>query len=136
MSEDAIQFDQEVDWIVAGAGAAGMTSAVVAAHGGASVLVVEKEAVFGGTTAKSGGVAWIPGNHRQQDLGIDDSIEEGRTYISALVGDSVDADRVRAFAERAPEMLKFMMQHSHVDYTPLPSYMAVSYTHLTLPTKA
>ena len=57
--------DLEVDWLVAGAGAAGMTGAVVAHQLGGSVLVVEKESVYGGTTAKSGGVAWIPGNHRQ-----------------------------------------------------------------------
>ena len=43
-------FDREVDWPVAGAGAAGMTGAVVAHQLGGSVLVVEKESVYGGTT--------------------------------------------------------------------------------------
>ncbi|MEM1113779.1 MAG: FAD-dependent oxidoreductase [Pseudomonadota bacterium] len=120
-----VQSEQDivVDWLVAGAGAAGMTGAAVAAHLGADVLVVEKEAVFGGTTAKSGGVAWIPGNHRQAQFGVDDSIEEGLTYISGLIGDSVAPARLRAFAERAPEMLEFMMTNSRVEFTPLPSYM-------------
>ena len=116
-------FDQEVDWLVAGAGAAGMTGAVVAQQLGGSVLVVEKEAVYGGTTAKSGGVAWIPGNHRQPAAGVADSTEEGFAYIKGLVGDSVCDTRLRAYAERSSEMLAFMMQHSHVDYTPLPDYM-------------
>ena len=115
--------DLEVDWLVAGAGAAGMTGAVVAHQLGGSVLVTEKEAVYGGTTAKSGGVAWIPGNHRQAEMGIEDSAEEGYAYLKGLIGDSVDDARLRAFAERASEMLQFMMQHSHVHYTPLPGYM-------------
>lgn len=113
----------EVDWLVAGTGAAGMTGAVVANQLGGSVMVVEKEPVYGGTTAKSGGVAWIPGNHRLGEIGLEDSIEEGYNYLSKLVGDSVSASRLRAYAERAPEMLRFMMQHSAVEYTPLPSYM-------------
>lgn len=115
--------DLEVDWLVAGAGAGGMTGAVVAHHLGGSVLVTEKEPVYGGTTAKSGGVIWIPGNHRQAEAGIDDSVEEGYSYLKGLIGDSVDDARVRAYAERAQEMLRFMMQHSHVDYSALPDYM-------------
>lgn len=115
--------EQEVDWLVAGAGAAGMTGAVVAHQLGGEVLVVEKESVYGGTTAKSGGVAWIPGNHRQQEVQVSDSVEEGYTYLKGLIGDSVSDARVRAYAERAREMLQFMMQHSHVAYSALPDYM-------------
>jgi 3-oxosteroid 1-dehydrogenase len=116
-------FDEEVDWLIAGAGAAGMTGAVVAHQLGGSVLVVEKESLYGGTTAKSGGVAWIPGNHRQAEVGISDSVEEGYSYLKGLIGDSVADARIRAYAEQAREMLRFMMDHSHVDYTALPDYM-------------
>lgn len=114
---------QDVDWLVAGAGAGGMTGAIVAHELGGSVLCVEKQSVFGGTTARSGGVAWIPGNHRQRECGIDDSSEEGYAYLKALIGDTVSDARIRAYAERGDEMLRFMMQHSPVDYAPLPSYM-------------
>ncbi len=118
-----------VDWLVAGAGAAGMTGAVVAQHCGADVLVVEKEPVYGGTTAKSGGVAWIPGNHRQSAVGISDSTDEGFAYLRHLVGDTVPEARLRAYAERAAEMLEFMMANSHVHYSALPEYMDY-YEHL------
>lgn len=121
--------DLEVDWLVAGAGAAGMTGAVVAHQLGGSVLVVEKEALYGGTTAKSGGVAWIPGNHRQAEVQIQDSAEEGYAYLKGLIGDSVSDARIRAYATRAREMLLFMMQHSHVKYSALPKYMDY-YEHL------
>jgi 3-oxosteroid 1-dehydrogenase len=96
---------------------------VVAQQLGGKVLLVEKESVYGGTTAKSGGVAWIPGNHRQSAAGISDSAEEGHTYLKGLIGDSVKSERLSAYATRAPEMLRFMMEHSHIDYTPLPHYM-------------
>jgi 3-oxosteroid 1-dehydrogenase len=115
--------DVTVDWLVVGAGAAGMTGAVVAHQCGGSVLVVEKEAVYGGTTAKSGGVAWIPGNHRQAEVGVEDSVEEGYAYLKGLIGDSVSDARIRAYAHQAREMLSFMMQHSHVSYSALPKYM-------------
>lgn len=115
--------DKTVDWLVIGAGAGGMTGAVAAHQLGASVMVAEKATVYGGTTAKSGGVAWIPGNHRLAEFGLEDSPEEGYRYLKGLIGDSVPDARLQAYARRAPEMLQFMMQHSHVHYTPLPAYM-------------
>jgi len=114
---------EAVDWLVAGSGAAGMTGAVVAGEMGGSVLVVEKEPLYGGTTTKSGGVAWIPGNHRQAELGISDSVEEGYSYLKGLIGDTVSDARVRAYAEQAREMLRFMMDRTPLHYTPLPAYM-------------
>ena len=53
----------EVDVLVVGTGASGMSTAVTSAHHGLRVLVVEKEPLFGGTTARSGGWLWVPGTH-------------------------------------------------------------------------
>ena len=50
----------EVDVLVVGSGAGGLSAAVSAAHRGLTVIVAEKEPVFGGTTARSGGWSWIP----------------------------------------------------------------------------
>ena len=52
----------ECDVLVAGSGAGGLSAAIVMAKAGLDVLVVEKADLFGGTTALSGGVLWIPGN--------------------------------------------------------------------------
>jgi len=117
------QQEQEVDWLVAGAGAAGMTGAVTAHELGGSVLVVEKELVYGGTTSKSGGVIWIPGNDDQAACGISDGPDEGYQYLHGLIGNTVTEARLRAFTTGGPEMLRFMTRHSHVDYSALPEYM-------------
>ena len=52
----------DCDVLVIGSGAGGLAAAIAARKQGLDVLVVEKEPVFGGTTAFSGGVLWIPGN--------------------------------------------------------------------------
>ena len=51
------------DVVVVGAGGAGMAAALAAAHQGLDTLLVEKSNYFGGSTARSGGGVWIPGNY-------------------------------------------------------------------------
>ena len=49
-------WDLEADTVCIGSGAASLAAAATAATGGASVIVLEKAAVLGGTTGKSGAV--------------------------------------------------------------------------------
>ena len=65
----------EFDVIVAGSGAAGMTAALTAARLGATVVVLEKTAAFGGSTARSGGGIWAPGNAVLRKAGVADTPE-------------------------------------------------------------
>lgn len=104
---DLLRDKHEFDVIVAGSGAGGLSAAVTAAKLGLDVLVIEKEAMFGGTTARSGGVLWIPGNPHAAALGIRDDIEGARAYVRALAGNSYDAARVDAFLRNGPRMLDF-----------------------------
>ncbi len=104
----------EYDVIVVGSGAAGMTAALSAAHRGLEVLVVEKAAHFGGSTARSGGGVWIPGNHALRAAGIEESPERASEYLEAIVGDVVPAELRSAFLDRGPEVLSFVC-----DKTPL-----------------
>ena len=69
----------ECDVLVVGSGAGGLATAVSSAHRRLNVLVVEKEPVFGGTSARSGGWMWIPNNAPAQRAGVEDSVEAART---------------------------------------------------------
>ncbi len=63
-------FDHEVDVAVVGSGAAGAVAAIFAREAGAETVLVEKALLFGGTTAKSGGVYWIPNNSFLRERGV------------------------------------------------------------------
>lgn len=93
------------DVIVVGSGAAGASAALRAAELGLSVLIVEKAHKFGGTSATSGGVMWIP-NH--QLTPSDDSREQSMEYIDHLLRSEVQRDRLDAYMDEAPKMANFL----------------------------
>jgi succinate dehydrogenase/fumarate reductase flavoprotein subunit len=92
---------------------------VVAGKHGLKVLVVEK--YFGGTTAFSSGGIWIPNNHRQPELGInDDSFEKATTYIKDALGDTYDETKISQFLNKGPEMLKWVESKASLVFKPIP----------------
>ena len=109
-----------VDVLVVGTGAAGLTAAVTARKAGLEVLVVEKSDKFGGTTAYSGGVLWVPGNRHspgiQQQTGQTDSIDNARAYLAQECGNYIDRDRVEAYLTTAPRMVEFLEDNTHVQF--------------------
>jgi succinate dehydrogenase/fumarate reductase flavoprotein subunit len=110
----------QVDVVVVGSGGAGLSAAVVAAKRGCRVLVVEKTEYFGGATAMSGGGTWIPCNSLAAHQGLGDSLEGARGYIEKVVGPDVRADVLRAFLEKAPAMLDFMLANTEVRFAVAP----------------
>ncbi len=97
----------QVDVLVIGAGAGGLSTAVVAAHLGLTVLVVEKEAHYGGTTAWSGGWLWIPRNPLAVAAGIHETLTAPLLYLKQELGDRFDEAKARAFLEQGPRMVEF-----------------------------
>lgn len=81
------QWDYEVDFLVAGTGAAGLTAAITAKRNGLETLVVESTGKWGGTTAISGGGLWLPNNPLMKEAGVSDSIEEAFDYMNDTIGD-------------------------------------------------
>ena len=113
------------DVLVVGSGAGGLSAAFCAAHHGLEVIVAEKEPVFGGTTATSAGVIWIPCSSHAGRAGVEDSRESALAYLQNEVGNRLDRDLAVAFLEHGPRMLDFLEAHSHVAYSlagPWPDY--------------
>ena len=76
------EWDRVVDVVVVGSGVAGCSAAVAAASRGSSVVVLEKTAFAGGTTAKSGGVLWICDNPVMRAQGLVDGRAAALQYLA------------------------------------------------------
>lgn len=114
MAQRKNSWDEEVDLLVAGTGAAAMSAAIAGASQGLTVLVVESSDKWGGSTAMSGGGAWLPQHPQMAEHGIDDSDEKVLTYLDASVGTPEEVGpasslaRRKAFVKGAPEVYTFL----------------------------
>jgi 3-oxosteroid 1-dehydrogenase len=105
------------DVIVLGTGASGLTAALTAAGHGASVGLFEKGHEVGGTSAKSGGMIWIPCNHLMEPLGLSDSRDEVLTYMHSLSHGMILDELAEAFVDGGPEMLRWLEDNTPVSFT-------------------
>lgn len=115
---------KQVDVLVVGSGAGALTAAFTAADNGAKVLVVEKAARFGGTSAMSGGGVWIPNSSNAKKLGQEDSAEEALLYMQSMIGEQVAPARMKTYIKSAAEMLDYLQSKSHLrlEAYPYPDY--------------
>jgi succinate dehydrogenase/fumarate reductase flavoprotein subunit len=108
----------EVDLLVLGAGAGGLTAALTASVLGLQVLLIEKTELVGGTSARSAGSVWVPNSRHSPPGG--DSIEKALTYLQQAVGNRLDTDRATAFLHAAPEMIDFLEDNTAVRFRAYP----------------
>jgi 3-oxosteroid 1-dehydrogenase len=104
--------------VVLGSGGAGLSAALAAATRGADVLVLEKAAVFGGTTAISGGGMWMPGNCFEAEDAAQDTPEEVLTYLRAMTKGLVEERLLEAFVEQAPRAVEFLRAETAIQLLP------------------
>ena len=71
----SIAWTKEADVVVCGYGAAGASCAIEAAANGASVIILEKAALPGGSMARCGGAIMGAPTKIQKALGIEDSAD-------------------------------------------------------------
>lgn len=112
----------ECDVLVAGSGASGFATALTARHHGLSVVLAEKEAVFGGSTAYSAGVVWIPANGHAAAQGLADSPDAALTYLQNEVGSRLRPDVARAYVDNAAAALDFFERETQVRYALMPTW--------------
>ena len=114
--------DVETDILVVGSGASALTAALTAAEHGARVLVIEKSHCYGGTSATSGGVIWIPNNHLIAAAGGSDSEAEALQYLRELVDGDASEARIQAFVRQAPRMFRFLDERCGLKFESLERY--------------
>src|SRR5262245_49493512 len=96
------------DFIVVGSGAAGLTGALGGAIGGARVILLEKTDLIGGTTAISGGGAWIPCNSHMSDVGVTDTRDEALEYLRACTGGKGEDAHLLTIVDEGARMIAFL----------------------------
>ncbi|QOV92963.1 FAD-dependent oxidoreductase [Novosphingobium sp. ES2-1] len=130
MSGDEMTWDREADVVVLGSGGAALTAAIAAHdHGAKEVVILERSGMVGGTTAMSGGMLWIPGNHHQLAAGIEDSDEDVVAYLDGLAPGALDPETLWAFMQGGPEMLRYLEENSPVrmcSFSDFPDYQPYS----------
>ena len=112
----------EFDVVVAGSGAAGLTAALTATELGLSAVVIEKAGAFGGSTARSGGGIWAPGNAVLRAAGVTDSPGQARAYLAYVAGADVPASLREAFLEHGPGMLNLVLGKTPLRLAWVPGY--------------
>jgi len=108
----------EYDLVVVGSGAAGLACAITARKRGLDVVVLEKEPVFGGTTALSGGVLWIPLNPHGRRQNAADTRAAVQTYMLRETGQFYDEAAVNAFLDNGPKMVEFFERETSMQFVP------------------
>ncbi|MDP4299179.1 FAD-dependent oxidoreductase [Leptothrix discophora] len=106
------------DVLVIGSGAGGLSAAVTARQADLDVIVAEKAPVFGGTTAFSGGVLWIPGNRHARAQGIVDSQDAAREYLRRETGAWFNEAASELFLDHAAEMVDWFERETSVKFVP------------------
>jgi succinate dehydrogenase/fumarate reductase flavoprotein subunit len=113
-------WDSETDLLVVGAGAAGMTAALVGALEGLKVTLCEKSEMVGGTTATSAGSVWIPGSRQSEKAGVPDSIAAAKTYLGGILRGEMCDERLLSFLALGPVVLDYLERRTSVVFTPPP----------------
>ena len=105
-----------VDFLVIGSGAAGVCAALYAASEGKAVMLCEKAAKIGGTTALSNAMIWVPCSDQAVQAGIDDSLENARTYLRNELGNYYDDAKINTYLERGPEAVRAIEENSEIKF--------------------
>ncbi|RJL16339.1 FAD-binding protein [Paracoccus siganidrum] len=113
---------ETVDLLVCGAGAGGMTTALVAALEGLSVVICEKTAQVGGITATSGGTTWVPGNSLGASVGAPDDARDAAAFLRHVVGDRGGEDLRLAFLASGRAAIDELQSRTEVQFAASPAH--------------
>jgi succinate dehydrogenase/fumarate reductase flavoprotein subunit len=113
---DQFQRDEVFDLIVIGSGAAGFSAALSGLVNGAKVLLIEKTAYVGGTTALSAATSWIPLTKKGLAVNPDDTKERVKTFLDNAVGLNADPELRDAFIKAGPSVVDLLETHTALQF--------------------
>mgnify|MGYP000129469521 FL=1 len=108
--------EKTVDFLIIGSGAAGVCAALFAASQGKSVMLCEKAAKIGGTTALSNAMIWVPCSDHAKKAGIDDTLDNARIYLRGELGNYYDEVKIDTYLERGPEAVRTIENVSEIKF--------------------
>jgi 3-oxosteroid 1-dehydrogenase len=120
--ELGVSWDLGVDFLIVGSGAAGLSAAIRAHELGLDIVVVEASDQYGGSTAISGGVVWIPDNEQLPSRGIADCREDALAYMRHITEGEVPEERLAAYVDHSKRMLAWMEANTHLSLDSLEAY--------------
>lgn len=100
-----------VDLLVIGSGT-GLAAALAARELGLEVAVAEKTALIGGSTARSGGAFWLPGNRVLMRDGSTDRAETAAMYVSAAARGSARTERWQRVLTDGDDAVALLERHT------------------------
>jgi succinate dehydrogenase/fumarate reductase flavoprotein subunit len=118
MIRDLATVADTYDFVVVGAGAAGMAAALFAAIASRKVLLVERTEYLGGTSALSAATTWIPNSGHASKVSQEDSPEAAETFLTGVVGNYGDHAMLRAFLDAGPAAIRLLEAQSEVKFRP------------------
>jgi 3-oxosteroid 1-dehydrogenase len=114
------------DVIVVGSGG-GLVGAYAAASRGLRTLVIEKTGRVGGTVAYSGGGLWFPGSAPLRRAGVEDGVDQARTYLRDVVADGAREHLQDAYLQAGPRLIEELERSEWFEpfvHGPVPDYFS------------
>lgn len=125
---DKDEIEMTTDIVVIGGGGTGLAAAASAHENGADVILLEKLATVGGSTALSGGGISATGTRFQKELGIEDTKEswmslwKERQATSNPNGKYPDYDRVDTFMDEAIITTSWLVDYIKHSYSKIEGF--------------
>ena len=101
------RWDLEADVVSIGSGLGGLSAAIVAHDQGAVCVVLEKAGKLGGLSGFGGGEVFVPANDKMKELGLADTLEEGRQYYEFIAAGYASAPHQKKLLDRMHEAIRY-----------------------------
>ena len=123
-----IKADIEVDCLVIGGGAAGLTAALAASETGATVLVAERENQLSGSTALSSGLIPAAGTKIQKKQSIADSEDIFFADIMTKNKKTSDFEHVKKIVNQIPKTIDWLSDKYEITFHVLDNFLYPGHT--------